>query len=63
MTFIEKAHPDRKIFKIRYDSTGNHYLIQILGTSKYAIYCKTTIYPNKRTIPALVYNNEIIKSN
>ena len=54
MTFIEKAHPDRKIFKIRYDSTGNHFLILIIGTSEYAIYSKTNIKPNKRTVPASV---------
>lgn len=54
MTITEKAKTDKKIFKIWYDSTGNHFLILIIGTSEYAIYSKTNIKPNKRTVPASV---------
>ena len=63
MIIFEKNNPDKKVFKIRYDSIGNHFLIQIIGASQYIIYKETNIKPNKRSIPAFLFSNEVKKSN
>ena len=60
---VERKKPQKIVFKIRFNSAGCDYIIQIQSTSEFIIYYDCNIKPLKRTQPACLYGNEIQKSN
>lgn len=62
MIIYEKFNPDKIIFKLRYNSIGAIFTIQILNTSKYITYKKIKVIGNINKTQAYLFNNDVIRS-
>ena len=59
----EKSNPNKTIFKIRYNSEGTLFSIQLVNCSQFIHFGKIDLKPNVRTIHAFFYDMPIIRTN